>query len=357
MKKKIYFIAASMIQILFSIYAIISADKIVADLLTQIEQYPVGMQERINGLFNNSGHMYIIVISLIFIVINGFIIYWAATDKLLKNKGKVVAGCIFGLFSAFLPFMELVAIISIIVILCCKREKEEDYPDKKKPLPVLEKEKITKKKVILAIILLAVYFSQFLWSNYIPDNSKMAIVISLGFYALMITLSIIFFKDLLSNNFKMFIKNFKAYFQNLIGNVGKFYLIYIVVAMVVAFLLNTDVSENQKTVEALPIWYSLPLAVIYAPIVEETLFRGCIRRFIKSDKLFIAISGLSFGLLHTAFSGIALYDILIQSIPYVTIGCFLAYLYVRANNICTNMAFHCFHNSMAMILLILMRGI
>ena len=122
-------------------------------------------------------------------------------------------------------------------------------------------------------------------------------------------------------------------------------------------LLNTDVSENQKTVEALPIWYSLPLAVIYAPIVEETLFRGCIRRFVKNDKLFIFISGLAFGLLHTVFSEVNLYDAIIQSIPYATIGCFLAYLYVKTNNICTNMAFHCFHNSMAMILLILMNGI
>ena len=46
-----------------------------------------------------------------------------------------------------------------------------------------------------------------------------------------------------------------------------------------------------------------------------------------------------------------------MAIPYATIGGFLAYLYVKTNNICTNMAFHCFHNSVAMIISILIKGI
>ena len=106
---------------------------------------------------------------------------------------------------------------------------------------------------------------------------------------------------------------------------------------------------------SLPIWYSLPLAIIYAPIVEETLFRGCIRRFIKNDKLFIIVSALVFGLLHTAFSEETIYNALVLAIPYATMGGFLAYIYTKTNNMLCNMSFHCFHNTIAMIISILIR--
>ena len=181
--------------------------------------------------------------------------------------------------------------------------------------------------------------------------------ISIGFYLMMILLSIAFFYDLFKDNFKLFRKHFKAYIQNLIGLVGKFYLIYFVIAMVTMLITKVDTSVNQNNVEALPLWFSLPLAIIYAPIVEETLFRGCIRRFIKNDKIFIIASVLSFGLLHTIFTEVNFYNAFVLGIPYITIGGFLAYLYTKTNNICTNMAFHAFHNTMAMIITILIKGI
>lgn len=357
MKKKIYFLISACVQIIVSILAIVNADKLISEMLKQASIYPENMQERINSMFSNSGHTFIIVFAGISILLNGLIIIWALKDKLLKNKGKVIACSIYSLLMAFYPISELFGLINIIVIATCKRERKEDYPDKKKEMPILKKEEVTKKKVILAIVLLAVYFSQFLWSGFIPDNSNIKIFVGTGFYILMIVLSILFFNDLLNDNFKVFRENFKAYFQNLIGKVGKFYLIYFAVAMITVIISKMDTSVNQSNVEALPIWYSLPLAVLYAPLVEETLFRGCIRRFIKNDKLFIVVSGLAFGLLHTVFTEASLYNAIIMAIPYATIGGFLAYLYVKTNNICTNMAFHCFHNSVAMIISILIKGI
>ena len=101
----------------------------------------------------------------------------------------------------------------------------------------------------------------------------------------------------------------------------------------------------------------IPLAVIYAPIVEESLFRGCLRRFFKNDKVFIIISAISFGLLHTIFSEPNLYNAIVMGIPYMAIGGFLAYLYTKTNNMCTNMAFHAFHNAIVMIFVILIKGL
>ena len=357
MKRKIYFIISAAIQIITSVYGILSADELIKVMLEQTSMYPDTMQERINSLFQNSGNMYIIIIASINIILNGLIIYWALKDKLLKKKGKVIACSVTSLFTATYSIIELLAIVNIIVIAAAKRVNREDYPDEIEKMPVIEREKIDNKKIYLAIILLVVYFSQFLWKDFIPDNDMLKIAISIGFYIMMIILSIVFFYDLLKENVKLFIKHFKAYFNNLIGKVGKFYLLYFGVAMVTLILAKADTSVNQSNVEALPIWYSLPLAVIYAPIVEETLFRGCIRRFIKNDKLFIIVSALSFGLLHTIFTEVNLYNAIVLAIPYMTIGGFLAYLYTKTNNMCTNMCFHAFHNTMAMIITILIKGI
>ena len=357
MKRKVYFLISSVVQIITSVYAIFSADKLISEMLKQTEIYPEMMQERINGLFQNSGHVFIITLAIIAILLNVLIICWACKDKLLQKKGKVIACSVCTFFTAMYPIVELASIINIIVIATAKRVNKEDYPEKVKDLPIIEKEKVDKKKIVLAIILFLVYFSQFLWSGIIIKTGLSKLLIGAIFYLMMIILSLTFFRDLFTDNFRVFKNNFKAYFNNLIGTVGKFYLVYFLIAMVTVFLAKADTSVNQSNVEALPIWYSFPLAVIYAPIVEESLFRGCIRRFIKNDKLFIVVSAITFGLLHTLFTELNVFNALVLAIPYMTIGGFLAYLYTKTNNMFTNMSFHAFHNTMAMIITILIKGI
>ena len=357
MKRKIYFLISSVVQIITSVYAIFSADKLISEMLKQTEIYPEMMQERINGLFHNSGHIFIITLSIIAIILNGLIIYWTYQDKLLQKKGKVIACSVCTFFTAMYPINELASIINIIVIATAKRVNKDDYPDKVEKLPVIEKEKVDKNKIVLAIILLLVYFSQFLWSDLIVKFGISKLLVGAVFYIMMIILSLTIFNDLFRDNFKIFKENIKTYFNNLIGTVGKFYVIYFLIAMVTVFLAKVDTSVNQSNVEALPIWYSFPLAVIYAPIVEESLFRGCIRRFIKNDKLFIVVSAITFGLLHTLFTELNIFNAIVLAIPYMTIGGFLAYLYTKTNNMFTNMSFHAFHNTMAMIITILIKGI
>ena len=357
MKKKIYFIASAIAQIALSAFAIVNAKNICASFIEQASMYPENMRERVTDLFSNSGNTYILILAVIGILLHGIIIFWTLNDKLLKSKEKIVAIAIFSLLMSFSSISELIAIIDIIVIACCKRTKPEDYPEKKKSMPNLKREEVDTKKIVLAVILLIVYFSQFFWSKLLPTGDSAKLFVGLGFYILMMILSIGFFYDLLKDNFKVFRTNFKAYFQNLIGTVGKFYLVYLGISLIVVFLGRMDTSANQSAIEELPLWYSAPLAILYAPLVEETLFRGCIRRFIKNDKFFIVVSAVAFGLIHTMFSEASLYTALVQAIPYATLGGFLAYLYTKTNNICTNMAFHFFQNSIAMIITILIKGI
>ncbi len=357
MKRKIFFITTCAIQIIMAIYSLFNLDAIISSMAGQFENLPEALTERTNSLMQNSGGAYVIFMLSIAIIVNLYIIYLALNNKLLKKKGSVVACSVVAFFTAVSSWIELLAIINIIAVCSLKRVNPEDFPDKKKEMPKLKKEKVNREKVIYAVILLAVYFSQFLWKHAIPDNPTSKLMASALFYILMIVLSISFFKDLLKENFKVFRENFKAYFQNLIRYVGLFYLAYFGISLLSIFLSRSGVSVNQESVESLPIWFSFPLAVIYAPIVEESLFRGCIRRFIKNDKVFIVVSALAFGLLHTAFTEATLYNVIVVALPYMAIGGFLAYLYVKTNNICTNMAFHSFHNTIAMIITILIKGI
>ena len=355
MKKRIYFLISGAIQIVTSIYAIMSASELTKQLLDMAKIYPEGMQERIASLYQNSGNTYIITMASICIFVNLIIIWLAMQDKLLKRKGMVITFSVISLFTSTYQIIELVALINIVVIASAKRIKESDYPEKKKELPILKKEEITKDKIIKAIILLVVYYSQFIWKNILPENEIVYMATSISFYVIMVILSFLFFGELLRDNFKMFKKNFKAYMQNVLPMVGKFYIIYFLVATIVTFLSKNGTSVNQNNLESLPIFISFPLAVLYAPLVEETLFRGCFRRLFKNDKVFIIVSGLVFGLLHTMFTEATLYNVIVMGIPYIMLGGFLAYLYTKTNNMMCNMSFHAFQNLLAMLMILLIK--
>ena len=98
----------------------------------------------------------------------------------------------------------------------------------------------------------------------------------------------------------------------------------------------------------MPRWFIVPAAIIWAPIVEELIFRGSLRRFIKNNKIFIVISAVVFGLLHTIVEA-TLTNVLFMAIPYMVIGGFFAYLYAKTENICTNIFSHAFFNTIATI--------
>ena len=351
MSKRIYFIISGIIQIIMSIYGIINAKELAKTLADSMSMF--GDMEGMGRLFSH-GNIYIIFLAILCILLNSLIIYWASKDRLLRHKGGVLACSIISIFTSTYTFITLLAIINIIVIANSKRVRKEDFPPEKKPLPKLKKEEVDIAKIIEAVILLLIYFSQFLWSDILKE-SKYKIPVSIVFYVVMIVLSIIFFKDLYKENFKVFKNNFKTYLSNLLPIIGKYYLAYLGIALFAVYLTSELTSANQNSIESLPLWYSMPLAIIYAPIVEETLFRGSMRRLIKNDILFIIASAMVFGLLHTVFSEETLYNTIAMSLPYMAMGGFLAYIYTKTNNMLCNMSFHCFHNTLAMILLILMK--
>ena len=352
MGKRVYFIVTSIIGILLSIDFIDHIDSVIKSIKDVSDMFPGELQNRINALVNNSGRLFFIIMALLGILIFSYFIYLAIKNRIMKKKSSVMALSVALIFLASTTLGELIAIANIVLLWVSKPNGPDEEADKIDKMPNLKREEVDSKKIVMAIILIGTYFALIIGSKIIPIGN--GLVRSILIYGFLIGLSIYVFKDLYKVCFKEFIKHFKAYKDNLIGKIGIFYLIYLVVALMSFVLYKKGISANQEGLEKLPLYFVGPLAIIYAPIVEEAVFRGCIRRFIKNDTIFIIISALSFGLLHTITSEASLVAALIAGLPYIAMGGFFAYLYVKTNNICVNMSMHAFQNLLSFIVMIFM---
>lgn len=188
----------------------------------------------------------------------------------------------------------------------------------------------------------------------------------------------------------------------------------VIVAVLTAILgLSSTTVENQELIEKM--LESAPLmmmisTVIFAPLTEELIFRSGVHDVVKNKKVYIAVSGLIFGLMHVTDSVIFLMEILllgvvisrlvgsekfhknaklalsfiavalvlllfsgiytlefgnlitklasldmvevVGSIVYIAIGCYLAYLYTKNENILYTISVHAFNNFVSMLLII-----
>ena len=91
------------------------------------------------------------------------------------------------------------------------------------------------------------------------------------------------------------------------------------------------------------------MAILFAPFLEEFMFRGFLRKAILNDIAFMIISAFVFGVAHMLYveENLIMY---IYIIPYTLLGYFLARTYTKTNNIFTNISIHFFWNTFAILL-------
>lgn len=160
------------------------------------------------------------------------------------------------------------------------------------------------------------------------------------------SLIMIIYNKKLSKDFKDMKKNSIKYFNKYI----KYWLIGLFIMMVSNLFINlivtNDIPSNEQVIREtfnispLYIFFS---AVIYAPIVEELIFRQSIKNIFHNKWLFIIISGLLFGSMHV-FGDFKNITDLLYIIPYSTPGIIFAYMLEDSDNICVPMSFHFIHN-------------
>lgn len=219
------------------------------------------------------------------------------------------------------------------------------------------------KKYFINILTFLLYFIYFelivMLINYLGFNynnfsyNKKVLLLFISNFLFMIYLLIIYRREL-KEDLKDYKKNFKGY-------INKYFIYYVIGVALMAGsnlilqkITGLELSGNESTlrelIKRIPIYMGFS-TVLYAPFVEEIIFRKSIRNVTKNKKVFVLLSGFIFGILHiTSFSNV---KEIIMGIPYIIMGIDFAVIYVKSNNIFTTMIFHLFHNLILFLMIIL----
>ena len=158
------------------------------------------------------------------------------------------------------------------------------------------------------------------------------------------------FKEQFKQNFKDFKNNFKPYISKYMQYWALAFSLMLISNAIIISLFPNSVATNQEIVNSnlmVAPFYMVITAVLFAPFLEETIFRLGFRYMFKSDILFIFASGLVFGSLHVIGNYQNLVD-LIYIIPYSIPGFVFAYTLVKSKNIFIPISLHLFHNGIMM---------
>ncbi len=186
----------------------------------------------------------------------------------------------------------------------------------------------------------------------LPFNSLIGISLLCNLLVLFV-ICLVYRKTIISD-IKDYFKNFKEYFPFSIKCWLVGFALMIIVNLIIFYFLG-DMSQNEEEIQniltAAPL-YMFFSSVIYAPLVEELIFRKSISDFINNKYVYIIVSGLVFGFIHTTAGlftsdgGLNLSE-MVYIIPYGVVGSCFAYLYSKTDNIFCSIFMHAFHNLFA----------
>lgn len=172
------------------------------------------------------------------------------------------------------------------------------------------------------------------------------IIYLLCYEAILIGIIILIHLKKIKRDFTLLKKNHQNYFKDCL----KFWLIALFIMYISNFIIfeiqsglptNEEIIREQFQISPIYIFIS---AVLFAPVLEELIFRQSFRNLFQNKWLFIIISGLVFGGMHV-FTGDDLSTIdLLYLIPYSAPGMAFAYMLYKTDNIFVSMGFHMLHN-------------
>ena len=297
----------------------------------------------INIIYEVSTHkfmnnfIYNIVITILSIISILFITYLIKRENISLKKYKYILIPI----SIFYFYCNIISGIYMFLVIksFSKRTKRE--------LPTLE---IKKYHNIFIYILLFITTNIIFLSKSIDTLPE--IIISYG--VITIFTVIVFYKEYI-DDFKVFKEYFYEYNSVILKTFISMLIVIGIINLSIRLSTGVTTSTNQENINEMflksPIILSL-MSIFYAPIVEESLYRGVLKKLISNKYLFIIISGLLFGLVHVIDDYKSLGDFM-YILTYASLGMFLAYIYDKTKNIWCNIYLHFLQNFMSIILLIL----
>lgn len=177
-----------------------------------------------------------------------------------------------------------------------------------------------------------------------------------GSYIFMFFFLFFIFRKDLKRDFKLFKEYFREYNSYVLKMYLKSFLVLFILSISIKISTGLDNSTNQVSLNEM--FSNMPLvvailAMIYAPFAEELMFRGCFRKVLKNKWLFIIMSGFLFGLAHIIDDFQSIQEFLYLFV-YGSLGCFLAAIYYRTNNLFCSIYFHFIQNSLAILAMFLL---
>ena len=358
MIKKIYLILFALVQIVISVHTMFNINAFAEEQLKLVEEMLVGLPEATKAVLTQTYTLEAITSSIWFTAIAslmlGLIILWLVIrNRIAIKKGLAIGLTIASIVLGLNDIVIVMAVVALVLIARTEKVSKNSEIKEKKEINKLEPIKVTGKDLVWIVVLVLAYATQFFVPMFI-NNASALIAFDILYNVLIFLLVIYIFKNRYSRDFKEFKENFRSY----ISYIFKWWSIMLGLSLIVGIIRivlgGSTVTANQDALNSAPLWYIGPLAIIWAPVVEEAIFRGGIRRFIKNDILFVIVSALLFGLLHTISTEIGIYNIMIQSLQYVVMGGVMAYVYTKTNNIYVNMGIHCIQNTIGVILMLIM---
>lgn len=183
------------------------------------------------------------------------------------------------------------------------------------------------------------------------EDQSFAITFNTGLnfliYGVLTLLFILIFKKILATDYKKTKEDTGETLKYILIGFGLMIIFVVINSIVYQYLNITETSVNQATLDymfengRMIDWILLVVfTVLFAPIVEEFVFRKAVVTFFKSNTIIaILLSGIAFGYIHVTSGDY------IQIIYYMTIGIVLAFFYIRANyNIYVPIVMHMIFN-------------
>lgn len=199
----------------------------------------------------------------------------------------------------------------------------------------------------LLVIIAQVLIPQQLASGYLPSWYQFS------FYLFFLMGILYLCKDFIQTEwiqFRTTIK-YKKWFKQLLFFFLLIYLSNILLSILLSFITPQDTSVNQEALQLMltqtPI-LTISVALVFAPLVEEIIFRGILFNLFKKHGFIIAalISSLLFGFIHILPNSIG--DLPFVFV-YATMGWIIAYSYHKTGNIFTAITLHFINNLVAII--------
>ncbi len=180
---------------------------------------------------------------------------------------------------------------------------------------------------------------------------------------LSLSISFIYFyrKDML-NDYKDFKKNYKS----ILKITSKYWIKGLFIMLVSSYIIGliniptntTNQEANITMLKTIPIAEVL-IAVIFAPICEELVFRRSLKDFTTNSHIYAFTTGLIFASIHLISSINSTNDLimLLHLIPYSAVGIAFGYAYKKTNNIYGTIILHSIHNCLSLIEIIILGGL